>query len=148
MYAIRSYYALPRAMINAHEGKDMSANSKVVLSKTATVDAAAVEPYPNSRKVYVQGSRTDIRVPMRAISQSDTHSHSGVEKNPTIFVYDTSGPYTDLQAQIDIRRGLPTLRAAWIEERGDSEALPNVSSEYGRARLSDTGLAGVSYNFV
>ena len=57
-------------MIDANEGKDMSANSKAVLSKTATVDAAAMEPYPNSRKVYVQGSRADIQVPMRAISQS------------------------------------------------------------------------------
>ncbi len=126
----------------------MSANSKAVLSKTATVDAAAVEPYPNSRKVYAQGSRADIRVPMRAISQSDTHSHGGTEKNPTIFVYDTSGPYTDPQAKIDIRQGLQALRAAWIEERGDSEALPAVSSDYGRTRLTDTQLAGVRFAHV
>jgi phosphomethylpyrimidine synthase len=132
-------------MIDTHEGKDMSANSKAVLSKTATVDAAAIEPYPNSRKVYVQGSRADIQVPMRAISQSDTHSHRGVEKNPTVFVYDTSGPYTDQQAEIDIRQGLAALRATWIDERGDSEALPAVSSEYGRARLTDARLAGVRF---
>jgi phosphomethylpyrimidine synthase len=126
----------------------MSANSEAVLSKTASVDTAAIEPYPNSRKVYVQGSRADIRVPMRAIAQSDTHSHDGVEKNPTIFVYDTSGPYTDPRAAIDIRRGLPALRAAWIEERGDSETLPEASSEYGRARLTDTRLTGVRFAHV
>jgi phosphomethylpyrimidine synthase len=135
-------------MVNAHEGKYMSANSKAVLSKTATVDAAAVEPYPNSRKVYAHGSRADIRVPMRAITQSDTHGHGGIEKNPTIFVYDTSGPYTDPQAEIDIRQGLPALRAAWIEERNDSEALPHVSSVYGRARLTDTRLAGIRFAHV
>ncbi|MFQ6022002.1 MAG: phosphomethylpyrimidine synthase ThiC [Acidiferrobacterales bacterium] len=126
----------------------MSANPKQILSKTATVDAAAVQPFPNSRKIYIQGSRPDMRVPMREISQADTHTQSGTEKNPPIWVYDTSGPYTDPAAQVDVRKGLPTLRETWIEERADTERLPEVSSEYGRARLADTKLAGVRFVHV
>ena len=100
----------------------MNANPKF-LNATAHVDEAAVQPLPNSRKVYVEGSRPDIRVPMREITQSDTPASFGAEKNPPIFVYDTSGPYTDPQAKIDIRNGLPALRAKWIDERGDTEEL-------------------------
>ena len=83
-------------------------------SKTAHVDQGAVEPLPNSRKVYVSGARSDIRVPMREISQSDTPASMGAEQNPPIYVYDTSGPYTDPEIEIDIRSGLapPRLRAA------------------------------------
>ena len=71
---------------------------------TATVDEAAIEPFPNSRKVYVEGSRPDIRVPMREISQSPTPDGFGGEPNPPLFVYDTSGPYTDPLASIYVRR--------------------------------------------
>ena len=88
----------------------MNANPKF-LNATAHVDEAAVQPLPNSRKVYVEGSRPDIRVPMREITQSDTPAAFGAEKNPPIFVYDTSGPYTDPTVKIDIRSGLPPLRA-------------------------------------
>jgi phosphomethylpyrimidine synthase len=104
------------------------------LAATAHVDEAAIQPLPNSRKVYVQGSRPDIQVPMREISQADTPTGMGGEKNPPIFVYDCSGPYTDPAAKIDIRQGLPALRQNWIEERGDTEVLPGLSSEYGRSR--------------
>ena len=86
----------------------MAANPKF-LAATASVDAAAINPLPNSRKVYVQGSRPDIQVPMREISQADTPLHGpagGVEKNPPIWVYDTSGPYSDPAVKIDIRSGL------------------------------------------
>ncbi len=106
----------------------------------AHVDEAAVQPLPNSRKVYVQGSRADIQVPMREISQSDTPATLGAEPNPPIFVYDCSGPYTDPQAQIDIRKGLAALRTTWIEERNDTEALSALSSEYGQARAHDAAL--------
>src|SRR4030067_2707845 len=88
------------------------------LAEDAHVDAAAIKPLPNSRKVYVEGSRPDIRVPMREISQADTPAGMGVEKNPPIYVYDCSGPYTDPAVKIDIRSGLPTLRGARIHERG------------------------------
>src|SRR3989304_5602431 len=107
----------------------MNANPKFSAA-TAQGDDAAVQPLPNSRKVYVQGSRIDIRVPMREISQSDTPASFGAEKNPPVFVYDTSGPYTDPHAHIDIRDGLAPLRARWIEERGDSETLAGPPSKF------------------
>jgi len=123
----------------------MNANPQF-LAATATVDEAAIQPLPNSRKVYVQGSRPDIQVPMREISQSDTPASFGAEKNPPIFVYDCSGPYTDPKAKIDIRSGLSPLRAKWIEERGDTEELAGPTSEYGRARLEDPKLAELRFN--
>ncbi len=115
-------------------------------SQTAQVDAAAVKPLPNSRKVYVQGSRPDIQVPMREISQADTSASMGAEKNPPIYVYDTSGPYTDPAAKIDIRSGLPPLREQWIDQRGDTEVLSAPASAYGRERLADAGLTEMRFN--
>jgi phosphomethylpyrimidine synthase len=123
----------------------MSANPKF-LAETAHVDEAAVKPLPNSRKVYVTGSRTDVRVPMREIAQSDTPAMFGQEKNPPIYVYDTSGPYTDPGARIDIRAGLGALREKWIAERGDTELLSGPTSEYGRERLADAKLAELRFN--
>ncbi len=118
------------------------------LSATAKVDEAAVQPFPNSRKIYVEGSRPDIRVPMREITLSDTSILFGQEKNPPIYVYDTSGPYTDPDAKIDIRSGLPAIRSAWIEERGDTEELDGPTSEYGRARLVDHSLDELRFNLT
>ncbi|MCE2869928.1 MAG: phosphomethylpyrimidine synthase ThiC [Oxalobacteraceae bacterium] len=123
----------------------MNANPQF-LAATATVDEAAIQPLPNSRKVYVTGSRPDIRVPMRQISQSDTPASFGAEKNPPVFVYDTSGPYTDPTAKIDIRSGLEPLRAAWIAERNDTEELSGPTSEYGTERLNDPKLAELRFN--
>ena len=117
----------------------MNANEKFIAAK-AHVDEAAVAPLPNSRKIYVQGSRADIRVPMREVTQSDTPASFGAEPNPPIFVYDCSGPYTDPQASIDIRAGLPALRQPWIEERGDTEVLGELSSAFGRLRAADATL--------
>jgi len=123
----------------------MNANPKFI-AQTAHVDEAAVRPLPNSRKVYVEGSRADMRVPMRRITQSETPASFGAEKNPPLYVYDTSGPYTDSQAQIDIRRGLAALRASWIAERGDTEELPGPTSRYGRERLADPALAELRFD--
>ncbi|MFZ3018092.1 MAG: phosphomethylpyrimidine synthase ThiC [Gallionella sp.] len=123
----------------------MNANSPF-LAQTAHVDEAAIKPLPNSRKVYVQGSRPDIRVPMREITQTDTQINAGVEKNPPIYVYDCSGPYTDPSAKIDIRSGLDELRAPWIAERDDTEPLDRLTSEYGQQRLNDPELAGMRFN--
>jgi len=123
----------------------MNANPQF-LAATATVDEAAIQPLPNSRKVYVSGSRPDIRVPMRQITQSDTPASFGAEKNPPVFVYDTSGPYTDPTAKIDIRSGLEPLRAAWIAERNDTEELSGPTSEYGTERLNDPKLAELRFN--
>src|SRR5438477_1190592 len=115
-------------------------------ARDAHVDEAAVQPLPNSCKIYVEGSRADIRVPMREIAQSDTQASFGLEKNPPLVVYDTSGPYTDPEAKIDIRSGLAPLRAPWIEERGDTVAMAELSSAYGRARLADTELSGMRFD--
>ena len=117
----------------------MNATDKFVAT-SAHVDEAAISPLPNSRKIYIEGSRPDIRVPMREITQADTPTGFGGEPNPPIFVYDCSGPYSDPAATIDVRSGLPALRAAWIEARGDSEELSGLSSEFGRLRAADPGL--------
>ncbi|MBY4870973.1 phosphomethylpyrimidine synthase ThiC [Burkholderia sp. Bp9017] len=122
----------------------MNANPKF-LSADAHVDAAAVAPLPNSRKVYVTGSQPDIRVPMREITQADTPTGFGGEKNPPIYVYDTSGPYTDPDAKIDIRAGLPALRQGWIEARGDTEVLSGLSSRYGLERAADPATADLRF---
>ncbi len=122
----------------------MNANPKF-LAATAHVDDAAVKPLPNSRKVYVAGTRPDLRVPMREVVQAETPAAFGAERNPPIYVYDTSGPYTDPQAKIDIRKGLGATREAWIEERGDTERLGGPTSEFGRARLDDPKLAELRF---
>ena len=114
----------------------MNANPKFI-SADAHVDEAAVQPLPNSNKVYVAGSRADIRVPMREIHQSATPTDFGGEQNPPIYVYDTSGPYSDPAATIDIRSGLPGVRSPWIEGRGDTEVLGDLTSQYGRERAAD-----------
>ena len=110
------------------------------LAANAHVDAAAVQPLPNSRKVYIAGSRPDIRVSMREISQDDTPTAFGGEQNPPLYVYDCSGPYSDPAAKIDIRAGLPALRAQWIAERGDVEELAGLTSDFGRIRAADKAL--------
>ncbi len=122
----------------------MNANPQF-LAETARVDAASVEPLPHSKKIYVQGSRPDIQVPMREISQSDTRGLQRPEPNPAITVYDTSGPYTDPACPIDIRSGLAPIRERWILERDDTETLPGPSSRYGMERLQDSALANMRF---
>ena len=123
----------------------MSAVPAEFLSRTAKVDPDSVQPFPSSKKVYRTGSRPDLNVPFREITLAETHSSQGVERNDAVYVYDTSGPYTDPDARIDVRRGLPPLRAPWIEERGDTEPLGGVSSEYGRQRQGDPKLAPLRF---
>src|SRR5690349_10153411 len=123
----------------------MNANDQF-FARDAHVDSAAVEPLPASRKIYIIGSRADVRVPMREIAQAETPASFGVERNPPIAVYDTSGPYTDPAATIDIRKGLLPLRARWIAERDDTVELDAPTSAYGRARLADSALAGLRFD--
>jgi phosphomethylpyrimidine synthase len=123
----------------------MNAKDKF-LAASAHVDAAAVQPLPHSRKTYVTGSRPDIRVPVREISQADTPTAMGGEVNPPICVYDTSGPYTDPAVRIDIRAGLAPLRAGWIAERNDTVELPALSSAFGRDRAADPQLAELRFD--
>lgn len=112
----------------------------------AKVDEAATKPFAKSRKIYVQGSRPDIQVPFREISLSDTPSSFGGDTNPPVVVYDTSGPYTDPNVEIDIRNGLPALRAQWIAERNDTEQLDGPTSTFGQQRLTDPALAEMRFN--
>ena len=123
----------------------MSAIPDSILSDTATVDKKAVEAIPNSKKIHVIGSRPDIRVPMREISCSPTQTQKGLEKNTPITVYDTSGPYTDPEASIDIRKGLQPLRAHWVAERNDTVELVGPSSNFGIERLNDPELQKLRY---
>jgi phosphomethylpyrimidine synthase len=118
----------------------MSAKPEEFLSQKASVDKASVARFPGSKKIYVEGSRPDVRVPMREITLSDTQTNTGAEKNPPVIVYDTSGPYTDPDANIDIRKGLEPIRKPWIDERDDTVQLASLSSHYGQQRESDENL--------
>jgi phosphomethylpyrimidine synthase len=144
MYACSALLTLDRRS-SVTKGVHLNADPKF-LSSSATVDAAAIHPLPNSRKVYVAGSRPDLRVPMREIRQSDTPASFGHEPNPPLWVYDTSGPYSDPDARIDIRSGLAALRAGWIGERGDTVELAGPSSQYGIERLHDPRLAELRFH--
>ncbi|MBF5044161.1 phosphomethylpyrimidine synthase ThiC [Aggregicoccus sp. 17bor-14] len=124
-------------------------------SRSLRVDGSVLEgisrgPLPGSRKVYVPGVlHPEVRVPLREISQTPTRHHGQAQEagtpNPPVYVYDSSGPYTDPAAPIDLRAGLPALREPWILARKDTEALAGVSSEYGRAREADPRLNGLRF---
>ncbi|MDO9403683.1 MAG: phosphomethylpyrimidine synthase ThiC [Polaromonas sp.] len=108
-------------------------------------------PFAGSRKIYIEGSRPDIRVPFREVSLTDTLVDEGGagprrEANPPLRLYDASGVYTDPSAPIDVTRGLAPLRAAWISERHDTQLLPGISSAYGQERLHDAKLAALRMN--
>jgi len=144
-------------------------------AETEAGATAGGQPFPASRKVHVSGTRPDVRVPMREIELTSTRLHGGPAASPAaapaagaagaagaaaaeaagagagaipnapLLVYDTSGPYTDPAAAIDVRRGLAPLRRPWILERGDVVELPTVSSEYGRRRAADPRLDGLRF---
>ncbi|GAB3740542.1 phosphomethylpyrimidine synthase ThiC [Silanimonas algicola] len=123
----------------------MNAVAKDLLDKTRQLSEEVTRPIPGSVKIHVEGSRPDLRVPMREIALSPTPRTVGVEKNAPLAVYDTSGPYTDPSANIDLSRGLAALRARWIEERGDTEVLGGLTSAFGRAREHDTKLDSLRF---
>ena len=126
----------------------MSAIPEDFIQKTASLSGEVTRPFLRSRKIYVVGSRPDIRVPMREIVQGPTEASFGAEENPPITVYDTSGPFTDPQQRIDLMCGMPSLREPWIEERADTERLTGPSSEYGRRRQQDAGLAHLRFEHI
>ncbi|WP_296404319.1 phosphomethylpyrimidine synthase ThiC [Psychrobacter sp.] len=107
---------------------------------------------PASKKVYIQGSRPDIQVPMREITLTDTPTGGfgleNGEKNPPFYVYDTSGVYTDPNVDIDLTKGLPKLREKWIEERGDTQVLDGLSSNYGKERARDITTANIRFDHI
>ena len=126
----------------------MNALPETFVHDAVTAKRASIKPFAASEKVYVEGSRPDIRVPMRKISQSDTPTGHGAESNPPVHVYDTSGPYTDPAVSVDLRRGLPALRDAWIRERGDTEELTGPSSHYGHTRQNDPALSALRFEHI
>jgi phosphomethylpyrimidine synthase len=107
-------------------------------------------PFAASRKIYVNGTLPEVRVPMREISLSPTRTMEGQppSANPVVTVYDTSGPYTDPTTTIDARAGLPALRRPWIDARHDVTELPEVSSHYGRMRATDPKLASLRFQHI
>ncbi|HVF53008.1 MAG TPA: phosphomethylpyrimidine synthase ThiC [Actinomycetota bacterium] len=112
------------ATSNGHKTSNGSTNGAV-----STAQEGSHEPI-SGRKVYLEGSRSDIRVPFREIALSSTSTRTGDEVNPPVRVYDTSGPYTDASAHIDIRRGLPRLRERWILERDDVETYDGITAGF------------------
>ncbi|MGF1613520.1 MAG: phosphomethylpyrimidine synthase ThiC [Gammaproteobacteria bacterium] len=123
----------------------MSAISDKVLSHTAKIDPGVVAPFPKAQKIYLTGSRSDIRVPVRRIELADTRARQGLQSNPPVYLYDTSGPYTDSQAMVDIRRGLLRIRESWISERGDTGVFGDSRSQYARRRAHDPQLASLRF---
>jgi len=123
----------------------MNASAMQLLQQTQSLSESVTRPIPGSRKIHVPGSRADVQVPMRLITLSDTPSATGPQPNAAITVYDTSGPYTDPQARIDLAAGLPPLRAGWIAQRGDSEVQDRLGSAFGRARALDARLDAVRF---
>jgi len=111
------------------------------------------QPFPNSHKVYVEGTQDNVRVGMREITLSDTFI-GGTEENPVfepnapIRVYDTSGPYTDPDFQLDVRKGLEKYREKWIESRGDTEILDSVTSQFSQQRMADEGLDHIRFEHL
>lgn len=126
----------------------MSAIPESFLKKTAELSSEITQPFPNSRKVYVQGSRADIQVGMREIEQSPTSASFGAEENPPIPVYDTSGPFTDPAVAVNLLQGIPEVRTAWINERDDTEHLDGPSSEYGQQRQNDPELTHLRFEHI
>ncbi|TAM13028.1 MAG: phosphomethylpyrimidine synthase ThiC [Nevskiaceae bacterium] len=103
--------------------------------RVEALSAELRQAFPGSRRVYVEGTQPGVHVGMREITLTPTHGAETADAPVT--VYDTSGAYTDPTAHIDLLAGLPALRAAWIEARGDTEQLGKLSSIYGRIRAAD-----------
>ncbi|WP_317191610.1 phosphomethylpyrimidine synthase ThiC [Fulvivirga sediminis] len=122
------------------------------IDKTPEMECITRDPFPKSKKIYVPGKIHDIQVAMREIYLSDTslkfNPEAPVEKNPPVTVYDTSGPYTDPNVEIDVKKGLPKLREAWINQRNDTEVLTGISSAYGNQRLNDASLDDLRFAYL
>ncbi|UXX78405.1 phosphomethylpyrimidine synthase ThiC [Reichenbachiella carrageenanivorans] len=115
-------------------------------------DKITRDPFPASKKVYVKGKIHNIEVAMREISLNDTvlkfNPSAPKETNPPVTVYDTSGPYTDPNIDIDVKKGLPKLREQWILDRGDVEEMEGISSQYGLERLNDEKLDELRFEYL
>ncbi len=126
----------------------MSAIPKEFLNKAAALSDEVTRPYPNSRKIHVEGSKADIRVGMREVRQTPTRTAKGLEENPPVYIYDTSGPYSDPTAKIDLIKGLAPVRLPWLLRRDDTEQLSDFTSDYARTRLADSALAHLRFEHI
>jgi len=117
---------------------------------TTESSSVKIDSYPASEKIYIEGSRPDIQVPMRKITLSDTPLHFGSEneKNGPLYVYDTSGVYTDPDVEVDLQKGLDGIRDAWIAERDDTEELAGPTSDFGQERLNDPETADMRFGHI
>lgn len=119
------------------------------IDKAPEQQTISCSPFTASKKIHVPGRLHDIKVAMREISLSPTKLTGGkTEDNPSVIVYDTSGPYTDEQVTIDIKKGLPRVREQWILNRKDVDQLTDVSSDYGRQRKEDTSLDALRFEHI
>jgi len=126
----------------------MSAIPEDFIKNTAKLSEDVTRPFRNSRKVYVIGSRPDIRVGMREIDQDNTPDSMGFEVNPPIPVYDTSGAFSDPDVEVDLMRGMPDIRSNWITERNDTEQLDGPTSEFGTERQNNPELASLRFEHI
>ncbi|MEE2766534.1 MAG: phosphomethylpyrimidine synthase ThiC [Pseudomonadota bacterium] len=126
----------------------MSVIPEKALSENSVGNETKIPQFLASKKVYVQGSRPDLRVPMRKISLSQTRTSSGFEDNGPVFVYDTSGPYTDRNISVDLLEGLGSVREQWIRERQDTDQLTGPTSDYGQRRLDDQKLDALRFQHI
>jgi phosphomethylpyrimidine synthase len=126
----------------------MSAIPQDILKNAATLTADATRAFPGSRKAYVAGSRADLRVPMREVTQTATRSSGGVEPNPPVTVYDTSGPYTDPEARIDLIQGLPKMRAPWLKGRTLKPDLKSPSPNVTQMHYARKGVITPEMEYV
>jgi phosphomethylpyrimidine synthase len=115
----------------------MSVTELDLISQTKKLGEEVTRPFPRSKKIFIKGSNDSIRVGMREVACDDTGTSLGGEENPPIPIYDTSGPLTDPDADVDLSIGIERIRASWIDEREDTVELKELSSEFGRQRLTD-----------
>ncbi|MDH3587900.1 MAG: phosphomethylpyrimidine synthase ThiC [Gammaproteobacteria bacterium] len=123
----------------------MTALSKELREATARLSVEARRPLPGSRKVYIGGSQDDVQVPMREVRQADTPAVFNAMPNPPIAIYDTSGPYTDPQADIDLQQGLAGIRENWITGRNDTELLDGATAQFTQDRNVADQIAAVRF---
>ena len=120
-------------------------SSKFTAPKNNLKDSEKMEQFAASKKIYVTGSREDLKVPMREISQTSLNGDLGEQENPELWVYDTSGPYTDPEVKINLSKGLEPNRLNWIKEREDSEELPKRSSSFAKQQIESEDLTDLTF---
>lgn len=132
--------------VNKSEMKFNSSKSTAPLNNLKNFEE--IDQFDSSKKIYVTGSREDIKVPMRSINQTFTKGQVGDQKNPEIWVYDTSGPYTDPTIEINLSRGLKPNRFQWISERGDTEELSKRSSVFAKQQMETEKLTELTFPYL